>query len=149
MRLLRIWLRLILILFGVRLVGAVLLTGALHADLEGHCGLVDLVVIAVCLEASGDDLEAHGFTGLDHVDYGLSVFVGLELHIAIIVAMLIELMKDNGGIFDGLAGGIAENGDFNLRCDWHSLVLAATLCVGVLGVKREGGESKDGKDDAN
>src|SRR5271165_3719257 len=118
--------------FGVRLVNGVLLAGALHAHLDRHLVLLDLVVAAISLVALGNDLQADGFADGQHVDHGLAVLVGLQLHVARVIARLVEGVEDDGGVFNGFAVVAFEHGDFDFGGRRRSLVLAATL-GGILG----------------
>ncbi len=70
-------------------------------------GLVDLVVLGVGGETSGDDLHAYRAAGRDDVDDRLAVGVGLDLEVALVLAVH-DGVEDDGGVHDGLAVELLE-----------------------------------------
>jgi len=133
----------------VILVDGILLAGALELDFDGHVKLVNLEVFAIGLEAAGDDLEADHVTQGENVDNGLAVFVGLQLHGAC-VAFALHGVKHDGGVLNGLAIGIAQNGDLDAGGRWGGLVLAGAVRTVILSRKRERSseEAEAGREDA-
>src|ERR1039458_1564308 len=109
---------------GVGLIDGVLLAGTLHTDIERQLFIVNLEVVPIGLKSPGNDLQPHGVADGQHVDDGLAVLIGLQLHVAIFTPNDVE---DDGGIRDGLAIDIAHHSDLNARGGRGRLELAASI----------------------
>ena len=119
-------------ILAVILVDGVLLTGTPHPNIDGKLVLVDLVVISEGLEALGDDLQPHDIPDGHHVDDGLALLIGLQLHVAP-VSLALHGMKDNSGILDGLAIRVTHHGHFNTRRRRRHLEFAPAIDGFLLG----------------
>ena len=115
-------------------VDRVLLARTVQLHLECHLRLVDFDVFAVRLETFGEHLQKDLRTGRQDVNDGLPVFVGLQLHVALVALE----GKDDGGILDGLVVVRPQDRDFDLRGGRRSLVFAPTM-IGVLGANGQAG----------
>ena len=105
-------------------VGGDLGAGADHADLDFAGWLFDEVVSGVGGVAICDDLYADVGAGGDDVDDGLALFVGFDLEIAFVFAVL-EGAEDYGGVGEGLAVVVAEYLDLDVGGLGGGFVLAA------------------------
>ncbi len=125
-------------LAGVVLVGGDLLLRAEHGDGDLAAGFADEILLSKGGEAVGDDLDADVAAGGDDVDGGLAFGVGLDLQIALVLAVLIDGVEDDGGVDDGLAVGLLDHDDLDVRGVGGSLVLAAAADVAGRPGRRAG-----------
>src|SRR6202789_293596 len=108
----------------VNLINRVLLARSLQAYFDAHVRFVDLVIFAIGLKAARNHLQAHGVADRQYVDDGFAVFVGLQLHVAFVLAVH-HRMKDDGGVLNGLAIHVFEDGHLDPPGRRRRLVLAA------------------------
>jgi hypothetical protein len=108
-----------------------LLLGPKHGDRDLAIGFVDQVLVGKGGKASGDNLHANCTTGRDDVDHRLTVGVGLDLQIALILTVQ-SRTEDNRCVADGLAVELFHYCDFNVRSGWRGFVFATAAGGGVL-----------------
>ena len=95
-------------------------------------GLTDEEILRIGREAAGDDLHAKVAAGGNDVDGGLAFGIGFDFHVALVLAVCIDGMEDDGGVDDGLAVGLFDHDDFDMRGFGGSSIFAATTGVGIV-----------------
>jgi len=100
--------------------------------------LVNLVVVSKGLKALGDDLHTHRAADRQYVDERFTILIGLQLHISPVFAVL-DGVKDDRGIYQGLAAAVAHNGDLDARGGLHRLEFAPALGAWFLSADNEHG----------
>lgn len=122
--------------------------GPLEADFHWDVELVDLEILAVGLEAVGDDLKADGVADRNDIDGGFAVFVGLELH-GPLVFVAFDGVEDDMGQRDRLAVVVAYDGDLDVGGRRRGLVFAEVLGVAVLRVNGNGAAEETERGQSN
>ena len=79
--------RSLLRVLAVVLVRRILVHGAAQLDQQAQVGLLNLEVLPISLVSLCNHLEAHRRADFKHVDDRLPIFVGLQLHVALVVTI--------------------------------------------------------------